>query len=80
MAVASKLHNLVDLAKEKSSERRRDLMREVTDLFFESEPESGTREHAEFDTVLSRLAAQTAQEQAGQAGAPLAEPQSEPQP
>lgn len=62
MAVASKLHNLVDLAKEKSSERRRDLMREVTDLFFESVPETGTREHAEFDTVLSRLAAQTAQE------------------
>lgn len=62
MAVISKLHNLVDLAKEKSSDRRRDLLREVTDLFFESTPDRDTSEHAEFDSVLSRLAAQTAQE------------------
>ncbi|HAQ35585.1 MAG: hypothetical protein CMF74_08390 [Maricaulis sp.] len=62
MAVISRLNNLVDLAREKSSDRRRDLLREVADLFFEEPPVEGSGEQSEFDTVLSRLAAQTATE------------------
>lgn len=62
MAVVSKLHNLVELAKEKSSERRRSLLREVTDLFFEEPPEQESAVSREFDDVLMALAQQTAQE------------------
>ncbi len=62
MAVISKLNNLVDLAREKSSERRRTLLREVTDLFFEEPPARDSAMSQEFDKVLSSLAAQTAQE------------------
>lgn len=62
MAVESNLHQLVDLAKEKSSDRRRELLRNVTDLFFENAPETGSSAHSEFDNVLSKLAMQTAQE------------------
>jgi uncharacterized protein (DUF2336 family) len=62
MAVQSNLHKLVDLAKEKSSDRRRELLREVTDLFFDDIPEQGSRKFAEYDGVLSRLAEDTAQD------------------
>ena len=62
MAVVSKLNNLVELAKEKSSERRRTLLREVTDLFFEETPDSGSATSHKFDELLSSLAEQTAQD------------------
>lgn len=62
MAVVSKLNNLVALAKEKSSERRRTLLREVTDLFFDEPPGRDTEVSRHFDDVLSALAEQTAQE------------------
>ncbi|MEE2527047.1 DUF2336 domain-containing protein [Hyphobacterium sp. HN65] len=62
MAVQTNLTKLVDLAKEKSSERRRELLREVTDHFFEAPPESASPAFAEYDGVLSRLAADTAQD------------------
>lgn len=62
MTIESKLHHLTDLAREKSSERRRALLREVTDLFFEDTPQAGTGAHLQFDAVLSSLAAQTAQD------------------
>lgn len=62
MAVVSKLNNLVDLAREKSSDRRRALLREVTDLFFDETPERGSEVSDKFDEVLSALAEQTAQE------------------
>ncbi|MBO6797155.1 DUF2336 domain-containing protein [Maricaulis sp.] len=62
MAVVSKLNNLVDLAREKSSERRRTLLREVTDLFFDEPPGRDTEVSKQFDDVLSALAEQTAQE------------------
>ena len=62
MAVVSKLNNLVDLAREKSSERRRTLLREVTDLFFEETPSQGSATSRKFDEVLSSLAEQTAQD------------------
>lgn len=62
MNIQSKLHHLTGLAREKSSERRRALLREVTDLFFDETPQSGSGEHQQFDAVLSALAAQTAQD------------------
>ncbi|GJL97330.1 MAG: hypothetical protein DHS20C06_11470 [Hyphobacterium sp.] len=60
MAVQSNLHKLVDLAKEKSSERRRELLRDVTDLFFDDVPEQSSAEFSQYDHVLSRLAEDTA--------------------
>lgn len=62
MAVVTKLDKLVALAKEKSSERRRALLREVTDLFFDEPPEQGTAVSNQFDDVLSALAEQAARE------------------
>jgi len=51
----SKLHDLIEMAKEPSSARRRELLRGVTDLFFTSESVAPT-EMGLFDEVLSRLA------------------------
>src|SRR5258708_19522250 len=51
----SKLQDLIALAKEPSSDKRRELLREVTDLFFVN-PEHGGGELALFDDVLSQLA------------------------
>lgn len=62
MDIESKLHHLTGLAREKSSERRRALLREVTDLFFEDGPDGNTGAHQQFEAVLSSLAAQTAQD------------------
>ncbi len=61
MAIVSKLGSLLELAKERSSDRRRTLLREVTDLFFDELPERDTPLSQEFDEVLSTLAEQTAQ-------------------
>ncbi len=52
----TKLHDLIELAQEPSSERRRELLRGVTDLFFSSEEVRGGSEMALFDDVLSQLA------------------------
>lgn len=62
MAIVTKLHDLIDLAKEKSSERRRELLREVTDLFFDEPPEQESSVFQKFDDVLMQLAEQTAQD------------------
>lgn len=62
MAVTTKLHKLTELAKEKSSERRRTLLREVTDLFFDAPPKQGGGEMRQFDAVLQALASQTAED------------------
>lgn len=62
MAVQSNLHKLVDLAREKSSERRRELLREVTDLFFDDVPAKGSAELDQYDGVLSKLAEDTAED------------------
>ncbi len=53
-APLSKLQELIDLAKEPSSEKRRVLLREVTDLFFVN-PDHRPGELALFDDVLSQL-------------------------
>ncbi len=52
----TKLHDLIDLAQEPSSERRRELLRGVTDLFFASGDARGAGEMALFDDVMSQLA------------------------
>jgi len=54
-AAPSKLHDLIALAQEPSSERRRELLRGVTDLFFTSSGH-GPRELGLFDDVMSDLA------------------------
>ena len=51
----SKLQDLIDLAKEPSSDKRRVLLREVTDLFFVN-PDHRPGEMALFDDVLNQLA------------------------
>src|SRR5579862_8303945 len=51
----SKLNDLIALAQEPSSEKRRVLLRELTDLFF-SNPEHRAGEMALFDDVLTQLA------------------------
>ena len=53
----TKLHDLIALASEPSSERRRELLRSVTDLFFTDEGGHAPKEMALFDDVLSQLAA-----------------------
>ncbi len=51
----SKLHHLIELAAEPSSERRRELLREVTDLFFTGEDLHNPAELDLFDDVLGQL-------------------------
>src|ERR1700742_1391597 len=53
----TKLQDLIDLAKEPSSEKRRVLLREVTDLFF-ANPDRRGGELTLFDDVLTALAAE----------------------
>jgi uncharacterized protein (DUF2336 family) len=52
----SKLNDLIALAKEPSSEKRRELLREVTDLFFDKPESRAGAELSLFDDVLSQLA------------------------
>jgi len=54
----SKLHDLIQLAKEPSSERRRELLRQVTDLFFAGPENHAPGEMALFDDVLSQLSSE----------------------
>lgn len=56
MSQTSRFALLLDLAKEPSSDKRRDLLREVTDLFFESDDARGARERVLFDEVLRAVA------------------------
>lgn len=53
--MTSKLHDLIQLANEPSSERRRELLRGVTDLFFTSDGHAPA-ELSLFDDVMSDLA------------------------
>lgn len=54
----SKLDELIALAHEPSSERRRELLREVTDLFFSTGGPHGPQEMSLFDGVLLTLSAE----------------------
>ena len=49
---------LIDLARAQDSNQRRELLREVTDLFFESSGNRSERESALFDDVLQMVAAE----------------------
>lgn len=49
---------LIELARAPDSDRRRDLLREVTDLFFERRNDRSQRESALFDEVLQLVAAE----------------------
>jgi len=51
----TKLHDLIALAREPSSARRRELLREVTDLFFTGVETHRPTEMALFDSVLTQL-------------------------
>ena len=55
---ASKLDDLIALAKEPSSARRRELLREVTDMFFSANTPHGPSEMELFDSVLGPLASE----------------------
>jgi len=57
MSERSKLVELIALANEPSSQRRRDLLREVTDVFFVEKVDSASQTEA-FDTVFQTLSAQ----------------------
>ncbi len=52
---ASRFARLVEIAGEASSERRRELLREVTDLFFDSRPTRSGAEAELFGDILSRV-------------------------
>lgn len=52
---SSRLQHLIDLAAEPSSERRRELLREVTDMFFTGDGDHRPGEIALFDDILSQL-------------------------
>jgi uncharacterized protein (DUF2336 family) len=54
--MGSKLDTLIALAKEPSSARRRELLREVTDLFFSADNPYGAVEMELFDSVMAPLA------------------------
>lgn len=59
MTIETRLDKLNALARERSSQRRRDLLREVTDLFFDEPPLSDTPLQRQFDEILSAIATQT---------------------
>jgi uncharacterized protein (DUF2336 family) len=50
--VGARFAKLIDLAKAPTSEKRRDLLREVTDLFFDTADQRTSRETVLFDDVL----------------------------
>ncbi len=50
------LRNLIDLAKEPSSDRRRELLRKVTDLFLENPTRYNTTEQEHFSEILGAVA------------------------
>ncbi|QUD86097.1 DUF2336 domain-containing protein [Phenylobacterium montanum] len=55
MNARSKLHDLIELAQEPSSERRRELLREVTDMFFVGADPAQPSQMALFDQVMTQL-------------------------
>lgn len=53
--IASNLNNLVDLARERTSQGRRDLLREITDLFFDAPADLNQTEVDLFGDVIGDL-------------------------
>lgn len=56
MATYDRLQQLVDLAQEPSSEKRRDLLREVTDIFLEQPDDYSDGEREHFSIIMGRVA------------------------
>jgi uncharacterized protein (DUF2336 family) len=52
----SSLQDLIDLAKEPSSDKRRELMRKLTDVFLDSAPDYSDAERDHFGAILGRVA------------------------
>ena len=50
------LRNLVDLAKEPSSDKRRELLRQVTDLFIDASDDYSARETEHFNHIMMGVA------------------------
>ncbi|MDO8901478.1 MAG: DUF2336 domain-containing protein [Phenylobacterium sp.] len=69
----SKLHDLIALANEPSSARRRELLRGVTDLFFAGDGGHGGSELALFDDVMGQLASDMEEAVRGELSRRLAE-------
>ncbi len=51
-----RLHDLVDLAKEPSSEKRRELLRQLCEMYFESPDELSESEISEFGDIMGKIA------------------------
>ena len=56
-APANNFALLLDLAKEGSSEKRRELLRQITDVFLADPPERSDRESMLFDEIVGAVAA-----------------------
>lgn len=56
MATYDRLQQLIDLAKESSSEKRRDLLRQVTDIFLEQPDDYSEVEREHFADIMGRAA------------------------
>jgi uncharacterized protein (DUF2336 family) len=74
----TKLYDLINLAQEPSSERRRELMRGVTDLFFVSDAPRGAVEMGLFDDVLTQLAGEMESSLRGELAARMAQAEAPP--
>ena len=74
----SKLDDLIALAREPSSARRRELLREVTDLFFSASGPHGPEEMALFDGVLTQLSEEMEEVVRAELGARFADAPSAP--
>ena len=55
---ASRLKELIAVAKEGSSEKRRDLLREITDVFMTTPDRFTSSEMQHFDVIMSRVTEQ----------------------
>ena len=62
MSGRSKLHDLIALAQEPSSTRRRELLREVTDMFFTGADAAQPAQMALFDHVMTQLTGEMEEE------------------
>ena len=53
---SSHLQGLIDLAKEQSSDKRRELLRQMSDMFLDAAPKYSDAERTHFGAILSRIA------------------------
>lgn len=78
MATLSKLDDLIALAREPSSSRRRELLREITDLFLSVSGPHSPEERALFDSILVTLAAEMEEAVRAELAARIAEAEDPP--